>query len=218
MRQSSKLIAAASFVGLLLASNTALASDQSNLVAAATQTAENMKNDPAFSQARDMLRSARGVLIVPSLVKGGFIFGAEGGNGVLLARTDRGWSAPAFYSMSSASFGLQIGLEKAQLVLLLMNDHALRAVQSGDFKFGAGAGVTVANLSGGAAAKTGDVIVWTSATGAYGGLTLDGTVLKPRDEWNQAYYGKPVVVANILAGTVSNPGADPLRTEVASVW
>src|SRR5882724_2979092 len=79
-------------------SSPALASDQTDLLRRATRTAEHMERDSSFNAARKMLHNARAVMIVPSLVKGGFIFGAEGGNGVLLARTGKGWSYPAFYT------------------------------------------------------------------------------------------------------------------------
>jgi lipid-binding SYLF domain-containing protein len=199
-------------------------SDQTDLLGRATRTAEHMNRDPAFDAARQMLRHARAVLIVPSLVKGGFIFGAEGGNGVLVARTGRGWSYPAFYAFGGGSFGLQIGLEQAEIVLLIMSDRALRAVTRAQFKFGAGAGLTVVTLSGGAEGATapnlsGDIVVWTSATGAYGGLTLNGSIIKPRDEWNEGFYNRPGVrVPDILSGHVRNPQANAFREEVASVY
>jgi lipid-binding SYLF domain-containing protein len=201
----------------------ALASDQTDLLRRATHTAEHMQRDPAFDAARRMLHNARAVLIVPSLVKGGFIFGAEGGNGVLLARTRHGWSNPAFYTMGSASFGLQIGLEQAEIVLLIMSDRALRAVERAQFKFGAGAGLTVVTLSAGAEGATapnlsGDIVIWTSATGAYGGLTLNGSIIKEREEWNEDFYGHPVAVPEILSGRARNPEANPLREEIGSIW
>ncbi|MBV9330319.1 MAG: lipid-binding SYLF domain-containing protein [Alphaproteobacteria bacterium] len=220
-------IAAAALLGLGLAAATipaaARASDQTDLLRRATETAENMNRDPAFEGARHMLRHARAVLIVPTLVKGGFIFGGEGGNGVLLARTRRGWSNPAFYSFGGASFGFQIGLEQAEIVLLIMSDRALRAVEQEQFKFGAGAGLTVVTLSGGAEGATapnltGDIIVWTSATGAYGGLTLNGSIIKPREEWNEDFYNRDVRPSEILAGRVRNPQANALRDEISSVW
>ena len=219
-------LAAAAALFALVATPTVAAreSDQTDLLRRATRTAENMNRDPAFDAARGMLRHARAVLIVPSLVKGGFIFGAEGGNGVLLARTGRGWSYPAFYAFGGGSFGLQIGLEQAEIVLLIMSDRALRAVQRAEFKFGAGAGLTVVTLSGGAEGATapnlsGDIVVWTSATGAYGGLTLNGSIIKPRDEWNEDFYNRPGVrVPDILSGRVHNPEANALREEVSSVY
>ena len=197
-------------------------SDQQILLDQSKRTVEHMRNDPAFGPARDMLGRARGILIIPSLVKGGFIFGAEGGNGVLLRRAGDRWSEPAFYTLGSASFGLQAGLESAEIAMLIMSDAALRAIEDGNVKLGAGGGLTVATLSGGAEAATagnltGDLILWTSATGLYGGITLNGSMVKPRDEWNERFYGHPVSVPAILAGEVRNRDTTPLREELTSL-
>jgi lipid-binding SYLF domain-containing protein len=225
VRKFSVFCAAFAFATLSLFGNSApfaavgsgSTSDQINLLNRATTTAQHMKSDPAFGQARSMMAYAKGVLIVPSLVKGGFIFGAEGGSGVLLAKNGNNWSQPAFYTLSSGSFGLQIGLEQAEVVMILMTDQALNQVKSGDFKVGAGGGITVVTLSSGAAAATGDVVLWQSGTGVYGGLTLNGSVVKPRDEWNTAFYGRPTPVADILANKVSNPQSTQLQQQLASL-
>ena len=155
-------------------------------------------------------------------MKGGFIFGAEGGNGVLLKRNGpNSWSSPAFYAMGSASFGLQIGLQKAEIVMLIMSERALRGIQHDKFKIGAGAGITAITLSSGAEGATsghgGDIVVWTSGTGAYGGLTFNGSAIKPLHDWNRDYYGRRVSVAEILSNSVRNPGARGLQAELASV-
>ena len=126
---------------------------------------------------------------MPKLVKGGFIFGAEGGDGVLLRRTGHGWSEPKYYSMGSASFGLQAGLEQAELVFIINSDAALAGIEHGNFKLGAGAGLTVVNLSGAEGATTahgGDIVVWTSGSGAYAGLTFNGSVISPDKDMNDA--------------------------------
>ncbi len=215
-------LAAVAGLALALVATSASASDETELVAHATRVARHMTTDPAFAQAGDMLHRARAVLIIPALVKGGFIFGAEGGNGVLLKRIGRNsWSSPAFYSMGSASFGLQIGLEKAEIVMLIMSDRALRGIQHDQFKIGAGGGITAVTLSSGAEGATsgrgGDIVVWTSATGAYGGLTFNGSVIKPRHEWNRDYYGRHVTIGTILSSGVKNPDSKPLQAELASV-
>ena len=197
-------------------------SDQMTLVQEATRTVDHMRTDPAFGPARDMLNRARAVLIVPTLVKGGFIFGAEGGDGVLLERRGDRWSDPAFFALGSASFGLQIGLEKAEIAMLVMSDRALKAIEGGNLKLGAGGGLTVVTLSGGVegatpANLTGDLVVWTSATGLYGGLTLNGSVIQPREEWNERFYGRPASTAAVLEGQVMNPAADPLRRDLSDL-
>lgn len=181
--------------------------DKGELLRHANQTVNHLRSDPAFGTARTMLQGAEAVYIVPKLVKGGFIFGAEGGDGVLLRRTGHGWSSPKFYGMGSGSFGLQIGLEQAELVFIINSDRALRGIEGGNFKIGANAGVTVVTLSGGAEGATtprgGDIVVWTSATGAYGGLTFNGSVIKADTDEN--------------AAPVPRREADALRKNLASL-
>ncbi len=186
----------------------AQAADKAQLLRDASRTVDHLRSDPAFGAARNMLRDARAVYIVPKLIKGGFIFGAEGGSGVLLHRTANGWSTPRFYDMGSASFGFQIGLEQAELVFIINSERALKGIEGGNFKIGAGAGITVVTLSSGAEGATtlrgGDIVVWTSATGAYGGLTLNGTVIKGDDEMN--------------ATPSTGPLATALRRNLARTW
>jgi lipid-binding SYLF domain-containing protein len=180
-----------------------------------------MRSDPTFGPSRDLLRNARAVLIVPQLIKGGFIFGAEGGDGVMLRRIGpERWSEPAFYTIGSASFGLQIGAEAAQLVMFVMSDRALHAVERDKFKFGGAAGLTVITVGANAQGATsgnlsGDIIVWSSTKGAYGGLTLEGSVLAPKNEWNAQFYGRPLNVPQILADEGHNPAAAPLRRDLS---
>jgi lipid-binding SYLF domain-containing protein len=209
--------------GLIGFGSAARAADEAAVLANANATVLNLTRDPVFSNARATLRNARAVLIVPNLVKGGFIFGAEGGEGVLLARTRRGWSQPAFYTLASASFGLQIGLQQAQLIMFIMSDRALRGIEQGKVKLGAGAGLTVVTLGASAEAATpvnlaGDIVVWAVSKGVYGGLTFNGSVVAPQRDGNAAFYGRPVTVNDILAGRVSNPSTAPLRANLARAW
>ena len=223
MKLFSKLAVAATLATGLMAGSAAQASDQTSVLANAQSTIVDMKNDQTFGPSRDLMRRARAVLIIPKLVKAGFIFGGEGGDGVLIAHNGKsGWSSPAFYSMGSASFGFQIGIEQAQLVLFIMSDKALRAVEQSEFKIGAGAGLTVVTVGASAEGATsgnlsGDIIVWTSAKGAYGGLTLNGSIIKPREGWNNDYYGRTVTTREILAHKVRNPASAGLIGELSSV-
>jgi lipid-binding SYLF domain-containing protein len=222
MKTIAKFAAAATLSAGLFAGS-AQAADTTGLLAHANATVSDLRHDQVFGDARRALRSARAVLIVPGLVKGGFIFGAEGGDGVLMARTRHGWSDPAFYSLGSASFGLQIGLEQAQLVMIIMTDRALRAVERSKFKFGADAGLTVITLGAGAGAATsgnlsGDIILWSKAQGAYGGITLNGSVIAPEDDTNAAFYGHAVSVSDILSGGPKNPAAAPLRANLMGAF
>jgi lipid-binding SYLF domain-containing protein len=181
-------LAAATAVATLLVLPAQAESDRAELLHDANRVVNHMRHDPSFTEARRMLDGARAVYIVPKLVKGGFIFGAEGGDGVLLVRHGHSWGTPKFYGMGSASFGLQVGLEQAELVFIINSERALRGIEGGNFKLGANAGITVVTLSGGAEGATtprgGDIVVWTSATGAYGGLTFNGSVIKADTDEN----------------------------------
>lgn len=222
MQILAKLAAAAAFATAVIAAPAAQASDEMELLSRANHTVDHLRSDPAFSQAARMVHSARAVLIVPRLVKGGFIFGAEGGDGVLLKRNGRGWSSPAFYTLGSASFGLQIGLEQAELVFIIMTDRALRGIEQGETKLGAGAGLTVVTLSSGAEGATtvrgGDIVVWSSGTGAYGGLTFNGSIVKAQDDWNEEFYGRGATVSGILANRYRNRATRGLQRNLATVW
>ena len=183
----SKLAAATALAVAVFAAPAAQASDKSDLLHDANRTVDALKHDPAFGTARTMLQNARAVYIVPKLVKGGFIFGAEGGDGVLLHRTGHGWSTPKFYGMGSASFGLQAGLEQAELVFIINSDRALRGIEHGELKLGAGAGLTVVNLSSGAEGAT------TVNGGADRGVDLGfGRLCRPYLQWfgNQGRQGR----------------------------
>ncbi|HKB96758.1 MAG TPA: lipid-binding SYLF domain-containing protein [Rhizomicrobium sp.] len=207
LKPLTKLASAAALATVCLALP-ARADDEAELLRRANQTVNHLRTDPAFSTARTMLQGAEAVYIVPRLVKGGFIFGAEGGEGVLLHRTGKGWSTPRFYDMGSASFGLQIGLEKAELVFIVNSKRALRGIEKGEVKLGAGGGLTVVTLSAGAEGATtahgGDMVVWTSGTGAYAGLTFNGTVIKQDKDANTA--------------PATGPEAQALRKNLASIW
>jgi len=178
-------------------------SDQIELVQKANTVLDEARHDPQFGNATELFKTARGVMVVPSLVKGGFFVGGEGGNGVLMARHGAKWSKPAFYTLASASFGLQIGLEVAEVVLFVMSERALNAWMSNEVKLGGQAGLTLLVVGSGASAAATthgnvDVIAWAKAKGAYAGLTLEGSLIKPRNEWNTAYYGRAMTPAQVL--------------------
>ena len=221
-RLSNLLSGLAIAVAVLLANGPTRAADQMTVLNQAVVTVDKMKSDPTFGPSRQILRGARAVLIVPQLIKGGFVFGAEGGDGVLLQRLGRGWSAPAFYTLGSASFGLQIGLEEARFVMFIMSDRALKAIEQSKFTFGGEAGLTVVTLGANAQGATstnltGDIIVWASSKGAYGGLTLQGSVLAPKNDANAQFYGRPLSAPQILLDEGRNPATLPLRRDLATL-
>jgi lipid-binding SYLF domain-containing protein len=193
--------------------------DQNRMVAKAATTVERLRRDDGIAHSVDsLLRRARAVLIVPDLVKGGFLLGAEYGTGVLLTRDAQGtWSGPAFYSVASGSVGLQIGLQDAESMFIIMTEGGLRAVMDNRFKAGADAGVALAHVGGGAEAATtlnvgADIYSFSKAVGLYGGATLEGSGILPRPSWNAAYYGgNPTPEDILIARRVDNRQADQLR-------
>jgi len=210
---------------LALAALPALAQqDQQQTVNSSLSTLERMKGDANFRDGfQPKLDQARAVVIVPALYKGGFIFGGQYGNGVLLARLEDGsWSYPAFYTMEGGSFGLQIGLESTAVLFIIMTDKGLHAMLDNQFKFGADTGVTVLVVGAGVGASTtsnlgADIYAYSlTGVGLYGGLSLEGTVLSARESWDAAYYGSNVSSrAIVLDNAVSNPRADALRDILA---
>jgi lipid-binding SYLF domain-containing protein len=177
--------------------------EQIELVRRSNVVLDEARHDPQFGNSGHLFQSARGVMVVPQLVKGGFFVGGEGGNGTLMARHGNRWSDPAFYTLASASFGLQIGLEVAEVVLFVMSGRALNAWMRDEVRLGGQAGLTVLVVGSNAAASSTtnvnvDVIAWAKAKGAYAGLTLEGSIIKPKQDWNIAYYGRQLTPVQIL--------------------
>jgi len=218
----SVLLAAGALASALIAEPALAGPDQQDVVDHARATIQAMRTDPSFGNAAQLLRRAKAVMIVPQLVKGGFFFGGEGGNGVLLARTKNGWSYPAFYTLGGASFGLQIGVETAEVVFLVMSERALDHWMRDEFKLGAQAGLTVLVIGSNAEADATtaanvDVIAWARSKGAYAGITLEGSVIKARNSYTEAYYGRPLSPREIVRGSGANAAADGLRRSLASL-
>ena len=174
--------------------------------------------DDNYSWMRDHLKDAKGVLIYPQVLKAGYILGGSGGTGVLLSRDGKTgeWSNPAFYTMGSVSFGLQIGGESAEVVLLVMSQKGMDSLLTSNFKLGGDASVALGPVGGGAKADiTTDFLSFSKSKGLYAGVNLDGSYVSVRDSLNKAYYGRDVSpVAIIVKQSVSNKGAVPLREEL----
>src|SRR5277367_533166 len=193
-------------------------SDQQALVDRSTLALQEMMTQTVSEDPRRALQSARGVLICPQVFRAGFIIGGEGGGCVLVARgADNTWSYPAFYGMGSASFGLQIGIQDAQFIMMIMTQRGLNSVLNSQFKLGADASIAVATIGGGVQGSTSadlgaDIVAFSATRGLYGGISLNGSVMGARPESNQTYYGSPLGPREIVIGMQgSNPGADPLR-------
>jgi lipid-binding SYLF domain-containing protein len=191
--------------------------DPAALVSGADATLTNFLRDPEMTWFRDNLPSARGVLIVPTFVRAGFIFGGAGGNGVLMVHDDsRDWSYPAFYTVASGSVGFQAGAEVAEVILMIRSQRGADAMLSNSFKLGADASVAAGPVGAGAQVQTSDILAFSRSKGLYGGVSLDGSVIAPRDAWNSTYYRRQVRPVDILVSrNVSNPQADRLRSRLS---
>jgi SH3 domain-containing YSC84-like protein 1 len=196
--------------------------DQQLVIKDAQKTLMDLRHDKAFGNAKTLLRQARAVMIVPKLYKGGFIVGGEGGEGVVMVRGAGGWSDPAFYAIGSASLGLQVGLQKAEMILLVMTDKGVQSLLHDEFKIGAQAGIAIVTLGSGVEGAIGgasppDIVVWSSATGLYGGLTVDGSVIRPKPDDDRAFYGHAVTSKDVLYAHTPSSRAVALRHTLASL-
>ena len=195
------------------------------LVARAAETVERFRTDPDVALFSGYMRGARGIVVLPSVVKAGFVGAAEVGNGVLLARgADGAWSDPAFYTLGAASIGLQIGIQDTEVVLILKSDRAVRSVIEHQGKLGADLGLTVGLTGAGMEASPTTnlgvdiVAVSNSIVGAYGGASLEGAVLVRRKDLNVAYYGAGATPrAIVIERTLRIPGADLLKAALAGL-
>jgi lipid-binding SYLF domain-containing protein len=193
-------------------------SDEQTLVDRATLAVQDMVSQNLTDDPRKALGRARAVMICPRVFKAGFIFGGEGGACVLLARAGNGtWSYPAFYGMGSGSVGFQIGIQDAQFVMMIMTEKGLRAILDSQFKLGADASLAIATIGAGIQGSTtgafgADIVAFSQTRGLYGGVSIEGSLMGQRSEWNRTYYGRDLGTRQIVIDMqAANPGADPLR-------
>src|SRR5436309_1947435 len=158
----------------------------------------------------EVLSNAKCILVVPDLVKGGFIIGGKHGRGVATCRTSNGWSAPAFVSIGGGSWGLQIGVEGVDLIMLVMNDRGMQHLLSSKFALSGEGSVAAGPVGRHASAGTDwkmntEMLTYSRSKGVFAGLTLEGAVVQQDDDSTRAIYGKDMTFRNILSGKVSTP-------------
>jgi lipid-binding SYLF domain-containing protein len=211
--------------GLLLLGLSACASGsptaEQDLVDRSTLTVQGMMTAREGRDARPLLQRAFGVLVCPQLFKAGFVFGGSGGECVLSGRGPNGWSNPAFYQLSSGSFGLQAGIQDSELMLIVLSQRGLQAIIDDQFKIGGAAQLAFATLGTGVegattAALHADVVAFARSRGLFAGLSLDGSLISVNSAWNAAFYARPIGAQElVLEGQGNNPGAAPLREMLA---
>jgi lipid-binding SYLF domain-containing protein len=158
----------------------------------------------------EVLSNAKCILVVPDLIKGGFIFGGKHGRGVGSCRTSEGWSAPAFVSVGGGSWGLQIGVEGVDLVMLVMNDQGFQHLLSSKFELTGEGSVAAGPVGRHASAGTDwkmntEMLTYSRSKGVFAGLTLEGAVIQEDNDSTHAIYGKDKAFRNILDGQTATP-------------
>jgi SH3 domain-containing YSC84-like protein 1 len=158
----------------------------------------------------EVLSNAKCIVVVPNLIKGGFIFGGKHGRGVATCRTSEGWSAPAFVSVGGGSWGLQIGVEGVDLVMLVMNDQGFQHLLSSKFELTGEGSVAAGPVGRHASAGTDwkmntEMLTYSRSKGVFAGLTLEGAVVEQDNDSTHAIYGRHMMFRNILSGKATTP-------------
>lgn len=168
----------------------------------------------------EVLEHAKCVAVVPHMIKGGFVFGAQNGRGVATCRTAEGWSAPAFFAITGGSWGLQIGLEGVDLVMIIQNEKGMQKLLESNFHVGADASAAAGPVGRHAEAGTNwkmdtEILTYSRAKGAFAGLTLEGASIRQDDDSRHAVYGRKVTTRALLLGKVPAPSvAEKFLAEV----
>jgi SH3 domain-containing YSC84-like protein 1 len=178
----------------------------------AAQILHEIMGAPDNGIPEEVLEHARCVAVVPNLLKGGFVFGAENGRGVATCRTAKGWSAPAFFAITGGSWGLQIGMEGIDLVMIIQNEKGMQRLIGSGFQLGADASAAAGPVGRHASANTNwkldaEVLTYSRAKGAFAGLTLNGASIRRDDDSTEAIYGANVTTRRILRGEVAAPAS-----------
>lgn len=199
-------------LGLLLCS-TAFAASKNDLqdrVDAAKTVLDQVMAAGDRSIPMNILERAYCVGVVPGMIKGAFVFGAQYGQGVVTCRTGHGWSGPVFIRMAGGSWGLQIGGQSTDLVLIAVNDHGFQDLLKSKFKIGGDAAASAGPVGRNTQAATdwkmnAELLTYSRSKGVFAGISLDGTVVSQNTDDTEIYYGHPHGFDAILKGTVGPP-------------
>jgi len=207
-------------VTLCLAASAVYADVQED-VDRAVSIIERFEEIPETAIPRAVLRDAKGLAIL-TVTKAGFIVSGRGGTGVVIARTEKGWSGPSAIGVGGIGVGFQAGVQVSEYVIILNTQEAVNA-------FSKGSNITLGgNLSAaigpiGRSAEAGVAVqaamyTYSRSQGIFAGVSLEGTVIATRYEANEEYYGKPVFPADILAGSVKSPAGARKLLDVLSKY
>ena len=196
-------------------------SKASDRVQTAADVLNEIESAPDSGIPQEILGSAECVAVVPSMLKGGFIVGAKYGRGLASCRTPKGWSSPAFFTVTGGSVGFQIGGQAVDLVMLIMNDDGMKHLLSSEFALGADASVAAGPVGRHAEGNTdwkmrAQVLTYSRARGLFAGVSLNGAVIKQDKDSTRDFYGHMVTFPATLKGEVEAPAAaNPFLTVLA---
>ena len=178
----------------------------------ATLVLHQIMSAPDKGVPEEVLEHAQCIAVVPHMIKAGFVFGGENGKGVATCRTANGWSAPAFFAITGGSWGLQIGVEGVDLVMIFQGDTGMQRLLSAKFQLGADASAAAGPVGRHATADTDwklntEVLTYSRAKGAFAGLTLTGADVRRDNDSMKAFYGRDVSTRRVLLGEVAAPAS-----------
>jgi lipid-binding SYLF domain-containing protein len=178
---------------------------------AAADVIHSIQAAPDHGIPNSVFDSTKCVIVVPHLIKGGFIVGGKHGRGVATCRTPTGWSAPAFVSVGGGSWGLQIGVEEVDLVMLVMNDRGVQHLLSSKFELSGEGAVAAGPVGRQAVAGTDwklntEILSYSRTKGIFGGLTLEGAVVEQDNDSTWAIYDHEPKFRAVLSGGIPTPG------------
>jgi SH3 domain-containing YSC84-like protein 1 len=184
--------------------------DLQDRIEAAKTVLDQIMNAQDRTVPMNILHSATCVAVVPGMIKGAFVFGAQYGQGVVTCRTGHGWSAPVFIRMAGGSFGFQIGGQSTDLVLIAVNDHGLQDLLKDKFKIGGDASAAAGPVGRAGQASTdwkmsAELLSYSRNKGLFAGIDLDGTSVSQNRDDTATYFGSPQSFANVLRGNVPVP-------------
>jgi len=209
-----KITIVALLTAAVLASTTAVAaeepSEQVKRMDAAATVLDEIMGTPDKGIPEELLDSAKCVAVIPSMVKIGFVFGGRHGRGIATCRTNSGWSAPAPFSVTGGSWGLQIGGEAVDVVMLVMNDQGMEKMLSSKFKVGADASAAAGPVGRHVEGTTdwkmrAEVLTYSRARGAFAGVTVNGASITQDKDGTRILYGRMIPSSQILKGQVKPP-------------
>jgi len=186
--------------------------DVQNRLDNATLVLHQIMSAPDKGIPEEVLEHAQCIAVVPHMIKGGLVFGAENGKGIATCRTANGWSAPAFFAITGGSWGLQIGVEGVDLVMIFQGDKGMMRLEDAKFQLGADASAAAGPVGRHATADTDwklntEILTYSRAKGAFAGLTLTGADVRRDDSSMDAYYGPDVSTHRVLRGEVATPAS-----------